>query len=61
VEVRMALYRVYLYLIILVENGPRQYPEESYARIRDLATRSLAQSLDVLRAGHPQHRPGVHV
>ncbi|MCT9933377.1 aminoglycoside phosphotransferase family protein [Planotetraspora sp. A-T 1434] len=48
-EIRIALYQVYLYLILLVENGPRQYPEESYARIRDLATQSLARSLDVLR------------
>ncbi|GII57192.1 phosphotransferase [Planotetraspora thailandica] len=46
---RVALYRVYLYLILLVENGPRQYPEESYARIRDLATRSLERSLADLR------------
>ncbi|MEZ0073095.1 phosphotransferase family protein [Planotetraspora sp. GP83] len=48
-EIRIALYQVYLYLILLVENGPRQYPEESYARIRDLATQSLARSLGVLR------------
>ncbi|MBP2704096.1 phosphotransferase [Microbispora sp. RL4-1S] len=48
--VKMALYRVYLYLVMLVENGPRQYPEESYARVRDLSTRALARSLDVLRA-----------
>ncbi|RCG33239.1 aminoglycoside phosphotransferase family protein [Sphaerisporangium album] len=46
---REALYRVYLYLILLVEDGPRQYPEESYARIRDLATTGLTRSLDFLR------------
>lgn len=47
---RLALYRVYLYLIHLVEQGPRQYPEEHFGTIRDLATRSLAGSLEVLRA-----------
>lgn len=55
---RMTLYRVYLYLIMLVENGPRQYPEESYARIRDLTTRSLAGCLDLLRVRQAQ--PGPH-
>ena len=34
---RIALYRLYLALIILVENGPRQYPEEDYASLRDLS------------------------
>lgn len=46
---RDALYRVYLYMILLVEAGPRQYPEESYARIRDLATAGLTRSLTFLR------------
>ena len=46
---RIALYRVYLYLILLVENGPRQYPEESYARLRDLATAGLTSNLALLR------------
>lgn len=45
---RDALYRVYLYLILLVENGPRQYPEEAYRRIRDLATIGLTNSLAFL-------------
>ncbi|GII63824.1 phosphotransferase [Sphaerisporangium krabiense] len=45
---REAMYRVYLYLVLLVENGPRQYPEESYGRIRGLATEGLTRSLDVL-------------
>lgn len=48
-EVRIALYRAYLYLIMLVENGPRQYPEESYARIRKAVTEALIRALDVLR------------
>ncbi|MFD1539649.1 phosphotransferase family protein [Nonomuraea guangzhouensis] len=45
---RLDLYRAYLYLILLVENGPRQYPEAEYARIRDLATTSLMDVLDRL-------------
>ncbi|MEV7806811.1 aminoglycoside phosphotransferase family protein [Microbispora sp. NPDC088329] len=54
-RVRIALYRVYLYLIMLVEDGPRQYPEEAYARTRDITTRSLAAGLDLLRAGSRNH------
>ncbi|WP_327085193.1 aminoglycoside phosphotransferase family protein [Nonomuraea sp. NBC_01738] len=46
--VRLDLYRAYLYLILLVENGPRQYPEEDYAPLRDLATVSLVKALDGL-------------
>ncbi|GAA3804817.1 aminoglycoside phosphotransferase family protein [Sphaerisporangium flaviroseum] len=46
---RDAMYRVYLYLILLVENGPRQYPEEDYGRIRDLATTGLTNNLAFLR------------
>ncbi|NUR86712.1 MAG: aminoglycoside phosphotransferase family protein [Nonomuraea sp.] len=45
---RLDLYRAYLYLILLVENGPRQYPEEDYARLRDLATTGLTKALDQL-------------
>ncbi|NRQ34673.1 aminoglycoside phosphotransferase family protein [Nonomuraea sp. NN258] len=45
---RLDLYRAYLYLILLVENGPRQYPESEYARVRDLATASLTAVLDRL-------------
>ncbi|MGI5487668.1 phosphotransferase family protein [Microtetraspora malaysiensis] len=47
--IRDALYRAYLYLIMLVEDGPRQYPEESYAPVRARTTECLARSLDVLR------------
>ncbi|MEV0389446.1 aminoglycoside phosphotransferase family protein [Nonomuraea sp. NPDC050643] len=50
---RLDLYRAYLYLILLVENGPRQYPEDEYARIRDLATRSLDDVLDRLVRAAP--------
>ncbi|GAA3191747.1 phosphotransferase family protein [Nonomuraea roseoviolacea] len=48
--VRLDLYRAYLYLILLVENGPRQYPEDEYRRIRDLATAALTEVLDRLAA-----------
>ncbi|WP_066937543.1 phosphotransferase family protein [Microtetraspora fusca] len=47
--IRDALYRAYLYLIMLVEDGPRQYPEESYAPVRARTAECLARSLDVLR------------
>ncbi|MFG1944280.1 phosphotransferase family protein [Nonomuraea sp. NPDC048826] len=47
-RVRLDLYRAYLYLILLVENGPRQYPEAEYARVRDLSTASLSGVLDRL-------------
>ncbi|GAA4623989.1 aminoglycoside phosphotransferase family protein [Actinoallomurus vinaceus] len=47
-RVRLDLYRAYLYLILLIENGPRQYPEEEYAHVRDLATVSLTRVLDRL-------------
>ncbi|GGL24752.1 phosphotransferase family protein [Planomonospora parontospora] len=49
-RVRMALYRLYLDLILLVENGPRQYPEQEYAPIRDGAVADLARALDVVSA-----------
>ncbi|MCK2218951.1 aminoglycoside phosphotransferase family protein [Actinomadura sp. ATCC 31491] len=45
---RLDLYRAYLSLILLAENGPRQYPEEEYARLRDAAFSSLSQVLDRL-------------
>lgn len=48
VYARLDLYRAYLLLIILVENGPRQYPEADYAPLRDLATSSLITVLDRL-------------
>ncbi|MFB4290537.1 phosphotransferase family protein [Nonomuraea sp. ATR24] len=50
---RLDLYRAYLSLILLVENGPRQYPEEEYARIRDAAFSSLGELLDRLVAPAP--------
>ncbi|TMR91791.1 phosphotransferase family protein [Nonomuraea basaltis] len=45
---RLDLYRAYLSLILLVENGPRQYPEDEYAGLRDRATGSLVEVLDRL-------------
>ncbi|WP_214102991.1 phosphotransferase family protein [Acrocarpospora catenulata] len=50
-EVRVALYRAYLYLIMLVEEAPRQHPEEEYKQIRTLATEGLVRALEVLRRG----------
>ncbi|MBB2910138.1 aminoglycoside phosphotransferase (APT) family kinase protein [Streptosporangium becharense] len=47
---RIALYRLYLSLIMLVEHGPRQYPQEHYAFIRDLCAADLAKALDLLSA-----------
>ncbi|MGP4104424.1 phosphotransferase family protein, partial [Nonomuraea sp. KM90] len=52
-RIRIDLYRAYLYLILLVENGPRQYPEDEYARVRDLATASLGEVLDRLVRAAP--------
>jgi aminoglycoside phosphotransferase (APT) family kinase protein len=52
-RVRLDLYRAYLYLILLVENGPRQYPEAEYARIRDKSIASLGEVLDRLVALAP--------
>lgn len=52
-RVRLDLYRAYLALILLVENGPRQYPEAEYARLRDPATASLREVLDRLVRAAP--------
>ncbi|MBG0817673.1 aminoglycoside phosphotransferase family protein [Planomonospora sp. ID82291] len=49
-RVRMALYRLYLDLILIVESGPRRYPEQDYAPIRDGAVADLARALDVVSA-----------
>ncbi|GAA3446130.1 phosphotransferase family protein [Planomonospora venezuelensis] len=48
-RVRMALYRLYLCLVLLAENGPRQYPEEEYAPLRDLSAAALVRALDLVR------------
>jgi aminoglycoside phosphotransferase (APT) family kinase protein len=47
---RIALYRLYLALIMLAENGPRQYPEEEYASLRDRSAATVLRALDVLAA-----------
>ncbi|SNT49940.1 Predicted kinase, aminoglycoside phosphotransferase (APT) family [Streptosporangium subroseum] len=47
---RLALYRLYLALIILAENGPRQYPEEEYASLRDRSAATVLRALDMLAA-----------
>ncbi|MEV0612696.1 aminoglycoside phosphotransferase family protein [Nonomuraea sp. NPDC050404] len=45
---RLDLYHAYIYLILLIENGPRQYPPDAYARVRNAATSSLTEVLDRL-------------
>ncbi|WP_061293652.1 phosphotransferase family protein [Herbidospora cretacea] len=50
-RIRFAMYQAYLYLILLVEDGPRQYPEADYARIRNGATDGLLRALGVLTHG----------
>ncbi|MEU6999017.1 phosphotransferase [Nonomuraea sp. NPDC046570] len=45
---RIDLYRAYVYLIMLVENGPRQYPEADYAPLRDLTWSCLVKILERL-------------
>jgi aminoglycoside phosphotransferase (APT) family kinase protein len=47
---RMTLYRLYLALILLVENGPRQYPEKDYAPLRDRSAAAVLQALADLSA-----------
>lgn len=47
---RIALYRLYLALIILTENGPRQYPEKEYASLRDRSSAAALRALDALAA-----------
>ncbi|MBX6386457.1 MAG: aminoglycoside phosphotransferase family protein [Microbispora sp.] len=54
-RLRIALYRAYLYLIMLVEDGPRRYPEELYGPLRDHTTRSLTACLDTLREAARGH------
>ncbi|GAA0944097.1 aminoglycoside phosphotransferase family protein [Nonomuraea longicatena] len=48
-RVRLLLYKMYLYTIFLVENGPRQYPEEDYAPMRDNAIARLGETVAALR------------
>ncbi|MFF0309533.1 phosphotransferase family protein [Streptosporangium sp. NPDC004379] len=50
---RITLYRLYLALILLVEEGPRQYPEEEYAPLRAQAAAELTGALDALSGRSP--------
>jgi len=45
---RDTLYRVYLFLLLLVEHGPRRYPEEKFAPIRERATAALIRCCEPL-------------
>ncbi|MGW3244951.1 hypothetical protein [Streptomyces sp. NPDC001070] len=47
---RLALYRVYLGLILVVECGPRGYPAEHADRVRDALGRWVAE-LEALQSG----------
>lgn len=47
-RVREALYRAYLDLIILVEDGPRRYPEAEFAPIRERAAADLVRCCGLL-------------
>ncbi|MFF5112118.1 phosphotransferase family protein [Streptosporangium sp. NPDC000509] len=47
---RMVLYRLYLALMILIENGPRRYPEKEYAPLRDRCAADVLEALDKLSA-----------
>jgi aminoglycoside phosphotransferase (APT) family kinase protein len=47
-EVRLAMYKAYLDLIILVEATPRGYDAVSHAHITELATADLRRCLDLL-------------
>lgn len=47
-RVRDLLYRAYLYLLLLVENGPRQYPEEEFAPVRERVTAALIRCCELL-------------
>ncbi|GAA2446946.1 phosphotransferase family protein [Streptomyces macrosporus] len=56
---RMALYRAYLYLIMLVEVEPRRHPAEQRAWVRDHVAPHLEKALDALDAASaPDRRPG---
>lgn len=48
IEMRLALYKAYLDLIILVEAAPRGYDPVSHARVTDLATADVRRCLDKL-------------
>jgi aminoglycoside phosphotransferase (APT) family kinase protein len=49
-SVRLALYRAYLYLIMLVEAAPRRYDEQAVERVQRRVAPALATELDLLGA-----------
>lgn len=49
-DLRLSLYRAYLYLIMWVETAPRRYDEKRRARLRSLAFHPLAEILDTWSA-----------
>ncbi|HEU5155693.1 MAG TPA: aminoglycoside phosphotransferase family protein [Streptosporangiaceae bacterium] len=50
VRVRLALYRLYLYLIMLVEEGPRGFSATSIKERHDLTVRALLDQMRILNA-----------
>ncbi|MFC6080077.1 phosphotransferase family protein [Sphaerisporangium aureirubrum] len=51
---RLALYRIYLYLIMLVEVGPRGFEGEAVREQHEYTGRMLLKQFDVLKAGARQ-------
>ncbi|MCX5409291.1 aminoglycoside phosphotransferase family protein [Streptomyces sp. NBC_00335] len=52
-RLRIAMYRAYLALIVLVEGVPRGYDPQARAPLTDLAAADLATALDLLRQAPP--------
>ncbi|MFF4534868.1 hypothetical protein [Streptomyces aureus] len=55
---RYALYRSYLYLIMMVETVPRAYGGERVARVRETVAPLLTAALDEI--GRGAHTPADH-
>ncbi|MFD5625802.1 phosphotransferase family protein [Streptomyces sp. NPDC127072] len=55
---RLALYRSYLYLIMIIESVPRAYGDEHVARLREAVTPELVAALDELADDGGSHPRG---
>lgn len=55
-RLRIAMYRAYLALIVLIEGVPRGYDPQARAPLTALATADLAAALDLLRQAPPGRR-----
>lgn len=58
-RLRIAMYRAYLALIVLVEGVPRGYDPHARAPLTDLAAADLTSALDLLRQAPPGRRPST--